>query len=87
MLQLTNLPRTQVVVSSAQGISHDNPVHSFPQRFAEAYLLEVEAFADVMSGAKAPEVTVADSVNSTRVAEACRMSAAKGQPVALKEVA
>lgn len=87
MLQVNNLPRTQVVTSSAQGISHDNPVHSFPQRFHEAYLLEVDAFAEVMAGTTRPEVTVTDSVNSTRVAEACRLSANRGLPVALDEVA
>lgn len=87
MLQLNNLPRTQVVLSTAQGIAHDNPVHSFPQRFAEAYLLEVEEFGDVMAGVKPPGVTVHDSVNSTRVAEACGLSASKGQPVAFDAVA
>ncbi len=86
MVQLTNLPRTQVVVSSPHGTAHDNPVHSFPQRFAEAYVLEVDEFSDVMAGTKPPSVTVADSVNATRVAEACRFSASKGQPVALSEV-
>lgn len=85
-MSLSNPPRTHVVAASAQGVTHDNPLHSFPQRFAEAYLLEVDEFADVMSGAKPPAVTVADSVNSTRVAEACRLSALKGQPVLIAEV-
>jgi len=31
-LELKNLPQTQVVFSSSSGITHDNPVHSFPQR-------------------------------------------------------
>jgi myo-inositol 2-dehydrogenase/D-chiro-inositol 1-dehydrogenase len=48
MLQLGYLPKTQVVLSSVKGISHDNPVHSFPQRFAQAYLSEVDEFTQVM---------------------------------------
>ena len=86
MVQLNNPPRTQVVRASPQGVTHDNPLHSFPQRFAEAYLLEVDEFADVMSGGRSPAVTVADSVNSTRVAEACRLSVPTGQPVRMAEV-
>lgn len=86
VVSLNNPPRTQVVRTSAQGVTHDTPPHSFPQRFAEAYLLEVDEFTDVMSGAILPAVTVADSVNSTRVAEACRLSAPKGQPVLMTEV-
>jgi myo-inositol 2-dehydrogenase/D-chiro-inositol 1-dehydrogenase len=86
MLQLTNLPTTQVVLSSVNGISHDNPVHSFPQRFAQAYLLEVDEFTQVMQGVKPPSVTMEDSLNSVRVAEACRLSVPKALPVAWEEV-
>ena len=85
MLQLNNQPTTHVVTSTVHGIAHDNPVHSFPQRFAAAYLLEVDEFSAVMTGKKAPVVSVEDSVNSTRVAEACRLSAPKGAPVLFGE--
>jgi hypothetical protein len=32
MLQVANPPKTHLVVSRQEGIAHDNPMHSFPQR-------------------------------------------------------
>lgn len=81
-------------IHSRKGLSTEeiqrnhNPLHdipsclfSSPSRFAEAYLIEVAQFCDVIAGKAQVEVTLQDSLNSTRIAEICGLSAAKGIPV------
>jgi myo-inositol 2-dehydrogenase/D-chiro-inositol 1-dehydrogenase len=82
-VELKNPPETHVIHSKRGAIAHDNPMHSFPQRFAQAYLIEIDEFVDCIGG-KAPGVTVADSVNSLLVAEACKRSEELGVPVTLQ---
>ena len=50
-------------------------------RFAQAYLIEVDHFSDVIAGKIPVQVTVEDSINSTRIAEACGKASATGAPV------
>lgn len=42
-------------------------VSGFPERFAEAYLLEMQEFADCVADGKKPEVTVYDGTKSTQI--------------------
>jgi myo-inositol 2-dehydrogenase/D-chiro-inositol 1-dehydrogenase len=58
---------------------------SYMERFLPAYRAELAAFTQVVSGAESP-CTVADALAAFRVAEACELSRAKGQPVAVAEV-
>ena len=42
-------------------------VSGFPERFAEAYLLEMQEFVDCVADGKKPEVTVYDGTKSTQI--------------------
>jgi len=82
VLELKNELTTHTVCSSVRGgRSAAVPVNSFPERFAKAYVMEVEEFIGVIEGRKEVVVTKGDSLNSTRVAEACGLSVQKGGPV------
>ncbi|TFJ80483.1 hypothetical protein NSK_008224 [Nannochloropsis salina CCMP1776] len=84
MLYIKNELNTHVVsVTAAGGIAHANPVNSFPERFARAYVMEVEDFGKILNGKSAPTITCEDSINSTRVAQACGRSVIDGRPVPL----
>ena len=42
-------------------------VSGFPERFAEAYLLEMQEFIDCVETGRKPEVTVYDGTKSTQI--------------------
>lgn len=59
---------------------------SFMERFRPAYRAELAAFCDVAAGRIASPCTVRDALEAFRVAEACELSRAKGQPVSMDAV-
>lgn len=59
---------------------------SFMERFQPAYRAELAAFCDVAAGRIASPCTVRDALEAFRVAEACELSRAKGQPVSMDAV-
>jgi len=59
---------------------------SFMERFLPAYQAELTAFCDVVAGQVPSPCTVRDAVQAFRVAEACELSRAKGQPVDLNQI-
>jgi myo-inositol 2-dehydrogenase/D-chiro-inositol 1-dehydrogenase len=59
---------------------------SFMERFLPAYQAELAAFCDVVAGTAPSPCTVRDALEAFRVAEACEVSRAKGQPVELSEI-
>ena len=56
-------------------------VSGFPERFAEAYRLEMENFIDCVQQGKKPEVTVYDGTKSTQIAFATTQSYKDGKPL------
>ncbi|GAA1870366.1 Gfo/Idh/MocA family protein [Asanoa iriomotensis] len=59
---------------------------SFMDRFRPAYEAELAAFVDVARGARPSPCTVRDALAAFRVAEACELSRAAHQPIALVEI-
>jgi myo-inositol 2-dehydrogenase / D-chiro-inositol 1-dehydrogenase len=59
---------------------------SFMERFLPAYRTELAAFCDVVAGRSPSPCTVTDALEAFRVAEACELSRATGQPVELREI-
>jgi myo-inositol 2-dehydrogenase / D-chiro-inositol 1-dehydrogenase len=59
---------------------------SFMERFLPAYRSELAAFCDVVAGRSPSPCTVTDALEAFRVAEACELSRATGQPVELREI-
>jgi predicted dehydrogenase len=48
--------------------------HSFPRRFAQAFALEMDAFADAILGNKAWPITEQDCIRVQRIADAAQES-------------
>ena len=59
-------------------------VENFPQRFAEAYLLEMVDFIDCIQKGRKPELTVYDGTKATLVTYAITDSFHTGKPVQVK---
>jgi myo-inositol 2-dehydrogenase/D-chiro-inositol 1-dehydrogenase len=58
----------------------------FMDRFRAAYVAELEAFIDVVSGRAANPCTPADALETFYVAEACELSRRERHPVTMEEV-
>lgn len=84
-MSVQNVPETTAVLANDTGIHASRLQHSFPQRFREAFGLELDAFADVLlsssSSAVAWPVTEEQCVRVQRVADAANLSVACGQVV------
>ena len=59
-------------------------IENFPQRFAEAYLLEMVDFIDCIQKGRKPELTVYDGTKATLVTYAITDSFHTGKPVQVK---
>ncbi|KAF0690082.1 Aste57867_18476 [Aphanomyces stellatus] len=81
MLEVQNVHKTSLRTSTAAGVHEDPFLHSFPQRFRDAYELEINHFADVVLDKVPPRVSWTAARNATIVAEACRVSATQSQQV------
>ena len=85
MLQIENQSNSSLVTATANGISGDTLLPSFPERFAPAYIKELHHLVDVIQGHADPIVTRRDAVMATAVAEACKVSDERGCQVAIVE--
>lgn len=76
------------VRSAEEGVDYPRgpQKRSFMERFRPAYRAELAAFCDVVAGRIASPCTVRDALEAFRVAEACELSRAKGQPVSMDAV-
>lgn len=82
MLRAQNLTPTTLEYSTVEGVKTDNPHPSFPQRYQEAYRLEMEHFfTDVVKGGKAPMISGADGRQAIIIADAAEQSYRTGLPV------
>ncbi|ETV88294.1 hypothetical protein H257_01586 [Aphanomyces astaci] len=81
MLDVQNLHKTALRQSSAAGVTEAPYLHSFPQRFRDAYEFEIDHFASIVLSNQVPSVTWRAARNATIVAEACRQSASLRQQV------
>ena len=58
-------------------------VSGFPERFAQAYQLEMQEFIDCVQTGRKPEVKVYDGTKSTQIAFATTQSYKEGKPVVI----
>ncbi|CAB9510932.1 Myo-inositol 2-dehydrogenase [Seminavis robusta] len=84
LLSIQNQPETTTVLSNAQGIHHSRLLHSFPQRFAQAFALEIDAFYDTVFQLDEWPITGEQCVKVQRVADAARESCREGRLVSLE---
>jgi len=83
LAQVDNKPSTSAIFSSTDGVLHDNVMFSFPQRFEEAYYLELDHFVRVVLENEPMRLTHTDSRNVYIIAETARHSASIGKPVVI----
>ncbi|TYZ62879.1 hypothetical protein PybrP1_012911 [[Pythium] brassicae (nom. inval.)] len=84
MLQVLNPAKTSLVRSGSAGVAADVLTHSFPQRFHDAYLHELDHFVDVLQGNAQPVVHWNAARMATVVSEAARIAAVEKKVVTLK---
>jgi myo-inositol 2-dehydrogenase/D-chiro-inositol 1-dehydrogenase len=80
---LDNVPTTNTHVASRAGYTYSTLPGHFPQRYAEAYRLQLEAFVEDVETGLSPETTGYDGLMSLLLADAAELSARTGQPVTI----
>ena len=82
-LAVENMQKDNVVAGTPSGLGRSGLVHSFPQRFNEAYQIELDKFVDMIAGIAEPPVKSNQAIMASIVAEAALQSAVKGTVVRL----
>jgi myo-inositol 2-dehydrogenase/D-chiro-inositol 1-dehydrogenase len=74
MLQASNHTPTEVVASTAAGVSRDKPEHFFLERYAQAYANEMAHFFEALAGGTPMKTSIDDGVKALELAEAATTS-------------
>lgn len=81
MVQVGNIHETSTFISTSSGIQRSKYQHSFPQRFHQAFGMELDTFGDTLLFQKPWPVTEEDCIRAQRVADAAQESARTGAVV------
>ncbi len=73
-------------IDSAEGIRRDLPLHFFLERYAESYLLEMQAFIDALESRTDCECSGHDGRLPVLIALAAKRSLEEGRPVEVTEI-
>ena len=85
MLQCDNPLTNSVTVMTQPGTMVSPAPYSFPQRYEQAYMLELEHFVDVIGDPhKTLKVQKRDTLRATQLAEACETSYKTGKAVSFQ---
>jgi len=84
MVQAMNKQPTTMILSTDEGIKSDAYCYSFPQRYDQAYALELDHFADIVTKGVEPRLSHDDARKVAIIADAAEKSAETGKPVSLK---
>jgi len=85
MLQCNNPIVDTVTVMTEPGTMISPAPYSFPQRYEQAYMLELEHFIDLICDPnKTMKVQKRDTLRATQLAEACEVSYKTGQAVSFQ---
>ena len=82
MLRVENVHKDPVQAANSDGVTSSTYLHSFPNRYKQAYREELNHFIDVILDPSIPLcVTKEQTLLSSRIAEACEISAKEGRMV------
>lgn len=84
MVQVASVHENSTILSDKNGIHRSKFLNSFPQRFSQAFSLEMDAFADALLGTHAWPITEQDCIRVQRIADAAQESVRTGQVVELE---
>ncbi|NOU67427.1 inositol 2-dehydrogenase [Paenibacillus sp. LMG 31461] len=73
------------VISTAESIVSDKPLHFFLERYQAAYIEETQMFIDAILNDKCVPVSGDDGVQAERIALAAKLSSRLGRPVKVSE--
>lgn len=76
-----NVPQSLVVLSTADGVRSEKPLHNCHQRYAQAYRTEMLAFVQTVASGGAALPVVMDGLRASVVAEAAIVSMTRNLPV------
>ncbi len=74
------------VLMDATGVHEAKPLHFFLERYAEAYVLELQAFVQALLKDQAPPVSGVDGLEPVIMGLAATRSLREGRPVKLSEI-
>ncbi|MEE9189295.1 MAG: inositol 2-dehydrogenase [Candidatus Neomarinimicrobiota bacterium] len=80
-IRAPNTRPTQTFLSTTAGVYHDKPHYSFIERYAEAYVRELETFFSNVQNDISPSVTGEDALRAVRIALAAQDSYRVNEPV------
>lgn len=81
-----NLRSTTVEAYLERGVFADRPLPSFPDRYQDAFIRELESFISCVAEGSPVSVTAADALASVRAATAARTSMLENRPVRVAPV-
>ena len=85
MLQCNNPPVNTVTVITEPGTMMSPAPYSFPQRYEQSYMLELEHFIDLICDPnKTMKIQKMDTLRATQLAEACEVSYKTGKAVSFQ---
>ncbi|MCS7087934.1 MAG: inositol 2-dehydrogenase [Thermoflexales bacterium] len=82
---LNNFPN-QVILSTADAVRRDLPLHFFMQRYIESYQREIEAFVQAVTQGTPPPVSGEDGRIAVVIGLAAQRSLREGRPVRVQEI-
>ena len=82
-LRVDNVRATGVTRCDSAGPHHDVFHHAFPARYADAYRLELDHFADLLIEGGTPRTSFKAAINALRLAEAAAESVQNGTAVTI----
>ena len=85
-IQIGYYRQTPILMFTRDGIAHD-AVPYFMERFENAYLAQIQNFAEHVREGLPPSITAADAVAALRISVAANLSTRENRPVDLLEVA
>ena len=78
-----NVPESLVILSTADGIRGERPLHNYHQRYAQAYRTEILAFVETVAQGGAVTPNAHDGLRASVVAEAAILAMASKRAVAI----
>lgn len=84
MVSVGNVPQSLAVRSTAAGITGEKPFWNYPQRYTEAYAIEIRQFLDAAIAGRPVSPDLADGLAASEMAECAIASLNAGHPVRMK---
>jgi myo-inositol 2-dehydrogenase/D-chiro-inositol 1-dehydrogenase len=85
-VSIGNDASSTAILSNADGVCAEKPLHFFLERYMQAYQNEIKSFIKAIEEDIPTEVGVLDGLQPVRMGIAAKMSLASGRPVKLAEV-